>query len=263
MKTNARSSDLSIDVFPANKPGVVLNYNGFDISGDDAQLINITELWISNGSVGARPYDWSRTVKGKKFLESVEAKLNTSRDRIWQSRRGRHGGGVWAHWQVALEYAGHLSVELRQLLNSAVREFVKEEKDPELKISRAIESYRRKGKSESWIADRIAGIAARNEFCGRLKSRGVMGEWFRRISSEINSKIIGMSSEEFRKRNGIAKSASVRDSMNSLQLAAIRLSEVLSSEVMERNNSRGGQECLLSCQRALAHVKNCIEGPFR
>ena len=248
-----------IQVFPAQKPGVFLNYNGFDISGDESNLINLTELWSANGGTGPRPYEWSRTSRGRAFIESLEGRLNAGRSRIWQSRRGRHGGGVWAHWQIALEYAGHLSVELRHLVHAAVREFVKEEKDPELKISRAIEAYRRKGKSESWIADRISGIASRNEFCSILASHGVRGDGFRMISSEINSKILGMNSLEFRKKNQIKKSEAIRDYMTPLQLASIRLAEVLTSERISMDDAQGSDECIRRCRHSLMFVKYCVD----
>lgn len=67
-------------------------------------LYNLTAMWRAAGCPrGKRPSKWQETEQYKEFL----AELNVRIGDIYSTRGG--GGGTWAHWQVAVEYAGYLS----------------------------------------------------------------------------------------------------------------------------------------------------------
>lgn len=53
------------------------------------------------------------------------------------------------------------------------RERIDETYDPEIAISRALDTYRQKGYTEEWINQRLRTIDARKEFTDELKRSGI------------------------------------------------------------------------------------------
>ena len=107
--------------------GVALSYDGVDIPFDDDRLISLTAMWRAAGSPESkRPNDWTLTEQGAAFIDSVAKNLNAARNGIWKSRRGKHLGGVFAHWQIALAYGKYLSPEFHQAVNEAFKEWSEE-----------------------------------------------------------------------------------------------------------------------------------------
>jgi hypothetical protein len=80
------------------------------------------------------------------FFATVEDQLKVGISHLLRKVRGRHGG-TFAHWQIATEYAGYLSPDLRILVNSIFRERLQETIDPELGLS-----WSRKRAIKSWEA---------------------------------------------------------------------------------------------------------------
>ncbi len=247
--------DNPIQVFPGSSDSVVMNYNGVDIPVDESRMISLTEIWRACGSdESLRPAAWKRLPVAKKFIDRLRERSNVRESHIWVSRRGKHGGGVWAHWQVAMAYAKHLSPEFHQLVNEAFRQYAREHQDPQLKAERAVDGFRRKGKSDEWIGERMLGIVARKAFSSGLSRRGVRDKGFSDATNAINLRVIGKTASDFKKEHGAPKSSSARDYFTPLQLAATRLAEILAIEKIERDGAVGNEECVKRCE----YIGDCI-----
>lgn len=100
---------------------VAFSYGGVDVMLDDSYLVSLTQMWEAAGRPANQgPYEWGRGA-GASFVEDLARFLNTGKSRIWKSRRGKHLGGTWAHWQIAMAYAKHLSHEFHRFVNEAFR----------------------------------------------------------------------------------------------------------------------------------------------
>jgi hypothetical protein len=156
-------------------PGIAFTYNETEVAFDERRLVNVTQMWRAVGSPPNKRFaDWRRRV-GASFIRDLAKDRGVAiRHLIRVSRKkGTDPGATWAHWQVAVAYAKYLSNEFHRFVNDAFREWAEERADPGLKARRAVEGYRRQGKDDRWIADRLDGIVRRNSFTGALKDHGV------------------------------------------------------------------------------------------
>lgn len=99
-----------------------LVYNGTAIHQRE-EMVSLTDMWKASGAEEKnRPTQWARTDTGQRFIAFITATYKLEDSQVWDTRRGRHGGGSWAHWQIALAYAQFLSPEFHAWGNTAIRE---------------------------------------------------------------------------------------------------------------------------------------------
>ena len=115
--------------------------------------------------------------------------------------------------------------------------------NPELAINRAKETYIRKGYDDSWIAQRLKSIDARNDLTDTWKNRGAIDKDYAILTDEIYKSTFDMSTKEYKELKNIDKSKrNLRDSMGKLELAITNLAEVTANELHQVNNSHGLEE---------------------
>ena len=108
--------------------------------------------------------------------------------------------------------------------------------DPEKAIDRAVESYRQKGYSESWINQRIKSIDIRKGLTDEWNRSGVkQGIEYAMLTDEITRSWSGMSTREYKEYKGLTKE-SLRDNMTNLELVLNMLAEVSTTEISKANN---------------------------
>src|SRR4051812_22460431 len=106
-----------IDALPARQH-VAFRFGDTDVFHDENRMVSLTDMWKASGSpVNKAPKDWQVTEQGSGFIADLARNLNVAKNHIWKSRRGKHLGGTWAHWQVALAYAKYLSHEFHRFVN--------------------------------------------------------------------------------------------------------------------------------------------------
>jgi hypothetical protein len=205
-----------------------LRYNGYEIAfADDDKKVNLTHMWkAADGTMGRRPAEWLRQDDTEKFLESLKKELNGGCGPLLESKPGRYGG-TFAHWQIALAYAKYLNPEFHIWCNQAIRSHCQEEADPDLKLKRTFDAYRKRDYSEEWILHRVYGTLTRKDFTGVLKDCGAAGKDYGIATGKINKVVLGMSASEYQKQMGIKKT---RDGLSQAQLALIRAIEALAAE---------------------------------
>jgi hypothetical protein len=246
---------------PENLPSrVALTYGGVNMMFDDRRLVSLNQMWEAAGKTeGKEPWRWAETEQAKGFIADLARSSNLANNEIWKSKRGRHLGGTWAHWQVALAYAKYLFHEFHRFGNEAFREWVEEKADPDLKAHRAVEGYRRRGRDDAWIAGRIVGILARNALTDCLKAHRVEGVGIATCTNAINAPDLGGTAKEFKHRLGLPARAKLRDSLRATELAGLRFAEFMAEETIRDEQAFGNVQCASVCHRAGEAVQTAIE----
>ena len=116
---------------------------------------------------------------------------------------------------------------------------IEEEYDPEKAINRALETYRRKGYSESWINQRLKSIDVRKEFTDELKNTGVTRQRDFAILTNVLTQVwSGYSVKEYKELKGLTKE-NLRDNMTNMELVLNMLAETSSTEISRQSARRG------------------------
>ena len=115
-------------------------------------------------------------------------------------------------------------------------ERINETIDPELAMSRAMETYLKKGYSEEWIRQRLMSIKVRNNLTNEWRSRGVKkGAEYAILTDEISKAWSGMTTKEYKNYKGLKKE-NLRDNMSDLELVLTMLSEATTTEIEKQKN---------------------------
>ena len=225
----------------------------------DGEMINLTDLWKESGSLNKKdPSTWISRESTSELIDTVRNILNTPKMGVLKTKRGKTGGGTWAHKQIALAYAKWLDPKLHVLVNQIFFERIEEEKNPDKIAERYTKTYQKLGKSDKWINERFKGISTRNAFTKTLAAHKVEQEGFRNCTNNIYTPLFGGSTNVVREKKGIDKSQSIRDNLSAVELAAVGLAELLAMENIEKNNVIGSAKCEVVCFNSSKAVANAV-----
>lgn len=110
---------------------VTLDRNGFQVEFSKTELVSLTKLWKMAGSPEDRkPSDWKAisTTKRliKQILKEVKAVDNgNDTTQVFRAVRGGKSPETFAHYKIALEYAGYLDVEFKSWMLGIIGEIIK------------------------------------------------------------------------------------------------------------------------------------------
>jgi hypothetical protein len=114
-------------------------------------------------------------------------------------------------------------------------ERVEESVDPERAISRALAHYRRLGRSESWINQRLKSIEIRKDLTDEWENRGVSnGHEFAILTDDISLAWAGMTTHSYKKYKNLKKE-NLRDNMTNLELVLNMLAEASTTEISKKD----------------------------
>lgn len=110
-------------------------------------------------------------------------------------------------------------------------ERIEETIDPEQGISRALETYLKKGYSPEWVNQRLQAISVRKELTDEWTERGVSkGSEFAILTDEISQAWSGMTTRQYKNHKGLTKE-NLRDTMSTLELVLNMLAEATTTEL--------------------------------
>lgn len=239
---------------------LTFKFNGIRLQPQDDSLFPLNTLYEMAGCPeNKQPYEWKRLPQSQELIKQLCRELNTEKSRILKSKRGK-GGGSFAHWKLALDYAGYLSVELRSAYYDWIKAYIEEEANPDLKIHRAIDKYRKEGKSEAWISKRIEGIQKRYKFTDTLHQHGVTQGWqYGVCTDEINKPVLGGKAQDLKASRGLTKSQLLRDTLDDVELSALGLAEAIAAKRIREEQRQGFKPCRDACTDAGYRVKRVFE----
>ena len=121
-------------------------------------------------------------------------------------------------------------------------ERINEIADPEIAINRAIETYRKKGYSEEWIAQRIMTIETRKNLTAEWNRSGVKKpNEYTILTDEISEAWSGMTTRQYKDLKGLKKE-SLRYNMTNMELILNMLAEGTTTEISKTENPLGFDE---------------------
>ena len=147
---------------------------------------------------------------------------------------------------------------LKLWLAEVGNERIAEISDPEIAISRAIETYRKKGYSEEWISQRMMSIETRKDLTAEWNRSGVKKpSEYAILTDEISEAWSGMTTRKYKDFKGLKKE-SLRDNMTNMELILNMLAEGTTTEISKTENPEGFDE-----SRIIAHEGGEFAGEYR
>jgi len=231
---------------------------GFNIKKNSNGLISLTDIWrAANSPETKTPNKWQKTDVADAFIRATLKFYKGTRDSFIKTTKGK-GGGSFAHVQIALEYAQYLDPKLALIVNNIFIERAEEEKNPQLAIDRAKNTWRKQGKSEKWIGMRLMSMEERKSFTSTLKLHGVTGVGYKDCTNAIYKNLWGGGADIVRLKKSIPEGSNCRDFMNEIELASVRLAELLAEENIETHNAFGNDQVKTLCLKASKSVATAI-----
>ena len=129
------------------------------------------------------------------------------------------------------------------------KERIDEVFDPEKAIDRAIDYYRKKGYSDSWIEVRLKGILNRKKLTDVWKENGITENYeYAMLTNEIYKTWSGMKANEYKDFKGIRKE-SLRDNMTDIEVILTDLGEVTARDIAKQERPQGLKDNLKVAKR--------------
>ena len=131
---------------------------------------------------------------------------------------------------------------IKKWLAKVGQERVQEMADPSTAIDRARETYKKLGRSEKWIQQRMTGQETRNKLTDYWKDHEISeGEEYAILTNIIHQEWSGVSVKEHKNLKGL-KSQNLRDHMSEAELIFTALAELSTRQVAESVNATGLEE---------------------
>ena len=131
---------------------------------------------------------------------------------------------------------------IKQWLAKVGQERVQEMADPSTAIDRARETYKKLGRSEKWIQQRMTGQETRNKLTDYWKDHEISeGEEYAILTNIIHQEWSGLSVKDHKNLKGL-KSQNLRDHMSEAELIFTALAELSTRQVAENTNATGLEE---------------------
>ena len=128
---------------------------------------------------------------------------------------------------------------IKQWLAKVGQERVQEMADPSTAIDRARETYKKLGRSDKWIQQRMTGQETRNKLTDYWKDHEISeGQEYAILTNIIHQEWSGLSVKEHKSLKGL-KSQNLRDHMSEAELIFTALAELSTRQVAENNNATG------------------------
>ena len=119
------------------------------------------------------------------------------------------------------------------------RERIDELEDPEIAINRALETYLRKGYSESWVNQRLKSIEVRKALTDEWDKGGIKkGLKYAILTDEITKAWAGLTTKEYKQLKNLKKE-NLRDNMTNMELILNMLAEASTTEIAQGENPEG------------------------
>ena len=148
---------------------------------------------------------------------------------------------------------------VKQWLAKVGYERMKEMADPSTAIDRARETYKKLGRSEKWIQQRMMGQETRNKLTDYWKDHEITkNEEFAILTNIIHQEWTGLTVKEHKNLKGL-KSQNLRDHMSEAELIFTALAELSTRQIAESENATGMEENKKSAKRGGKIAKDAKE----
>ena len=127
----------------------------------------------------------------------------------------------------------------KQWMAQVAKERLDQLADPELAIDQAIQDWRRKGYSESWINNRVKSIEVRKALTDEWDRAGVQqGQQYASLTDIITREWSGKTTRQYKQFKGLKKE-SLRDNMTNTELILNMLAESAATDLSREQHPQG------------------------
>ena len=138
---------------------------------------------------------------------------------------------------------------IKQWLAKVGQERVQEMADPSTAIDRARETYKKLGRSDKWIQQRMTGQETRNKLTDYWSEHDIKeGEEYAILTNIIHQEWSGLSVKEHKNLKGL-KSQNLRNHMSEAELIFTALAELSTRQIAESENATGMEENKISAKK--------------
>lgn len=143
------------------------------------------------------------------------------------------------------------NVEKLKLWLAQVGEERLQEQEVNLQIEQVKQKYRKQGRDEAWINDRILNLTGRNALTDQWKRRGaVQTLHFGLLTTILHQGALGVTPDEHREIKKLPKKENPREHMDRVELALLTLTEATSTSLHIENDSQGIEQLKRDASRA-------------
>lgn len=134
-------------------------------------------------------------------------------------------------------------------------ERMQEMSDPALSLDRARETWRKHGRSEKWIQQRMTGQETRNKLTDYWANHDIkQGEEFAILTNLIHQEWAGVSVKEHKNMKGL-RTQNLRDHMSEAELIFTALAELSTRQIAETDEATGMAENAVAAGKGGAIAK--------
>ncbi len=207
-------------------------------------VVDIVGILTDQPSV-ERSRNYWKVLKSRLLKEGNETVTNCNRLKMLSEdgkMRETDVGNVEQIFRIVQSIPSPKAEPFKQWLAKVGYERLQEIQDPSLSMDRARENWKKKGRSEKWIQQRMTGQETRNKLTDYWKENGVtQNDEFAFLTNIIHQEWTGLSVQEHKKIKGL-KSQNLRDHMSEAELLFTALAELSTRQIAEADEAKGLQE---------------------
>lgn len=208
-----------------------------------------TEVWVVTDVISAVTYSkdpqhYWYVVKKRMQAEGNEDVTNCYRLKIKTDDGKMRDVEVMTRTQLLrmLETLPSKKAEpFRMWIARLANERIEEIQNPEKGIDNAVEAYRRQGKSDKWIRERLKGKAKFITMTDALKSHGA--ENYAVLIDEQHRHAFNLSIKDHKALKRIEEKGSLRDGMNEWELFVQEAADTASKWLLDEQEAEGQSDC--------------------
>ncbi len=152
-------------------------------------------------------------------------------------------------FRFILELSSDKAELLKVWLAEAGQERVREINDPERSMDRALENWRRMGRSDKWILQRMMSQETRHRLTEYWGEHGIEeSEEYRLLTNIVHEGWSRLTVKEHKELKGL-KSQNLRDHMTEAELIFMALAEMSARQIAECRQATGYEENVFSAEK--------------
>src|SRR5574344_1064982 len=207
-------------------------------------VVDVVAILIDKDYQGARTY-WKKLAQRLRDEGSEQTVTNCHQLKMKAAdgkMRQTHTADVQTLLRIIQSVPSKKAEPVKQWLAKVGYERMKEMADPTTAIDRARETYKKLGRSDKWIQQRMTGQETRNKLTDYWKDHEISeGEEYAILTNIIHQEWSGLSVKEHKNLKGL-KSQNLRDHMSEAELIFTALAELSTRQIAEVDEATGLEE---------------------
>jgi hypothetical protein len=221
-------------------------------------IVDVVGILTDQPSVGRSRNYW-KVLKSRLKKEGNESVTNCNQLKM-QADDGKYYltdvGNTEQIFRIIQSIPSPKAEPFKQWMAKVGYERLQEIQDPSLSMDRARDNWKKMGRSEKWIQQRMTGQETRNKLTEYWKGHGVTEKnEFAFLTGIIHQEWTGITVKAHKKMKGL-KSQNLRDHMSEAELLFTALAELSTRQIAEAHQATGLSENAEAGQKGGAIAKN-------